>query len=96
MTSRPVTDLERILERLHDVADRLEHIVFHRPPCPTCRGTRSLTNGDHCYENNGQCDGKVSIERLIKVFEAVHDSRITAGTASRSVRNTIGYLRGIQ
>lgn len=38
----------------------------------------------------------VSIERLTKVFEAVHDPRITAGSASRSVKNTIAYLRGIR
>lgn len=35
-----------------------------RPVCMTCDGLRTLANGDSCPENDYDCDGKMTFERM--------------------------------
>jgi hypothetical protein len=70
-------------EEWHGLLAEHQRIDALRPPCPTCGGKGEVWNDPAtdplhrhfhvpCPENSGNCDGKVPIERLVKVFEAVH------------------------
>jgi hypothetical protein len=67
------------------------------PPCPTCGGTKRITNPQwliHTLPCPDCIDGKVSIERLVAVFNAVWDKRLDPNGSS--IDGTITYLRSVK
>jgi hypothetical protein len=60
--------------RFREMAEELSSLLNLRPPCPTCNGHdfKNMGQGNPCPDCS---DGRVSWERLVRVFTAVHDDR---------------------
>ena len=76
---------------------KLKAVLDSLPPCPTCGGTKRITNPQwliHTLPCPDCIDGKVSIERLVAVFNAVWDKRLDPNGSS--IDGTITYLRSVK
>jgi hypothetical protein len=78
----------------------LERIDALRPPCPTCGG-RATVNADR-FDHDPllipcpDCsDGRVPWERLVKVFEAVHEGDLSRYNGEGGPE-VVEYLRVIR
>lgn len=67
------------------------------PVCPTCGGEGRVPgrtpHGNEiwcpCPENNGQCDGHVTMERLVALWRVVHEAEMPKNDKIDAIRNVV-------